>query len=152
MTDTQFNQAPYQYRYQHLGDEAEGHFERVNEQWARFGFNRPKNVTKFHYLPHVNRYTPDYVQADPTRLVEVMGMGRTPLKIKLEKIAAMQWWDGTGAPLYLWVWSSTRQTYAEVQFRELMNIINKNDVPLGNFHEGKKYFSISSKLLPWASD
>jgi len=25
-------------------------------------------------------------------------------------------------------------------------------VPLGNFAEGKKYFSISSKLLPWDGD
>ena len=149
MTDKPFHQGTYAERFVSMGDEAESQFEAHNIQWARFGFNRPEGMTKFHYLPHVIRYTPDYVQADPTRLVEVMGMGRTPLKIKMEKIAAMQWWDGLEAPLYLWVWSSTRQNYAEVKFRELMNIINKNDVPLGNFQEGKKYLSISSKLLPW---
>tara|TARA_R110002020_G_scaffold269651_4_gene484961 strand:- start:987 stop:1442 length:456 start_codon:yes stop_codon:yes gene_type:complete len=147
-----FHQNSYNERFKYMGDEAESHFEAYNQQWARFGFNRPEGMTKFHYLPHVIRYTPDYVQADPTRLVEVMGMGKTPLKIKLEKIAAMQWWDGLEAPLYLWVWSSTRQNYAQVQFRELMNIINKNDVPLGSFPEGKKYFSISSRLLPWSGD
>ena len=147
-----FHQNSYNERFKYMGDEAEAQFEAHNEQWARFGFNRPEGMTKFHYLPHVIRYTPDYVQADPIRLVEVMGMGKTPLKIKLEKIAAMQWWDGLEATLYLWVWSSTRQNYAAVTFRELMNIINKNDVPLGNFPEGKKYFSISSKLLPWSGD
>ena len=152
MTDKAFHQGTYAERFGSMGDEAESQFEAYNVQWARFGFNRPEGMTKFHYLPHVIRYTPDYVQADPTRLVEVMGMGRTPLKIKMEKLAAMQWWDGLEAPLYLWVWSSTRQNYAEVKFRELMNIINKNDVPLGNFNEGKKYFSISSKLLPWNGD
>ena len=109
-------------------------------------------MTKFHYLPHVIRFTPDYIQADPSRLVEVVGMGKTPLKLKVEKLAAMQWWDGTGAPVWFWVWSSTRQNYAEISFRDMMTLINKNDVPLGNFHEGKKYFSISSKLLPWASE
>ena len=149
MTDKPFHQGTYAERFVSMGDEAESQFEAHNIQWARFGFNRPEGMTKFHYLPHVIRYTPDYVQADPTRLVEVMGMGRTPLKIKMEKIAAMQWWDGLEAPLYLWVWASTRQNYAQVKFRELMNIINKNDVPLGNFQEGKQYFSISSKLLPW---
>ena len=152
MTNQPFHQASYNHRFQFMGDEAETAFEERNTQWARFGFNRPEGMTKFHYLPHVIRYTPDYAQADPTRLVEVMGMGKTPLKIKMEKIAAMQWWDGLEAPLYLWVWSSTRQNFAQEKFRELMNIINKNDVPLGNFAEGKKYFSISSKLLPWDGD
>tara|TARA_R110000822_G_scaffold33203_2_gene94883 strand:+ start:8402 stop:8860 length:459 start_codon:yes stop_codon:yes gene_type:complete len=152
MTDRAFHQGTYAERYLSMGDEAESQFEAHNIQWARYGFNRPDQMTKFYHLPHVIRYTPDYVQAEPNRLVEVMGMGKTPLKIKLEKLAAMQWWDGTGAPLYLWVWSSTRQNYAEIKFRDLMTLINKNDVPLGSFHEGKKYFSISSKLLFWNGD
>ena len=147
-----FHEGTYQERFASMGDEAESQFEAYNTQWARYGFNRPEGMTKFHYLPHVLRYTPDYIQADPTRLVEVVGMGKTPLKLKMEKLAAMQWWDGTGAPVWFWVWSSTRQNYAELKFRDMMNIINKNDVPIGSFHEGKKYFSISSKLLPWASE
>jgi hypothetical protein len=147
-----FHEGSYQERFAVMGDEAESQFELRNTQWARYGFNRPEGMTKFHYLPHVLRFTPDYIQADPKRLVEVVGMGKTPLKLKMEKLAAMQWWDGTGAPVWFWVWSSTRQNYAELTFREMMNIINKNDVPIGSFHEGKKYFSISSKLLPWASE
>ena len=147
-----FHEETFAERFVTMGNVAETEFERHNVQWARFGFNKPEGMSKFHWLPHVIRYTPDYVQADPTRLVEVMGMGKTPLKIKMEKLAAMQWWDGTGAPLYLWVWSSTRQNYAEIKFRDLMTLINKNDVPLGSFHEGKKYFSVSSKLLPWNGD
>jgi len=31
----------------------------------------------------------------------------------------------------------------------MLNIINKEDAPLGKFPEGKAFFSISSKLLPW---
>ena len=147
-----FHEGSYQQRFASMGDEAESQFEAHNVQWARYGFNRPEGMTKFHHLPHVLRYTPDYIQADPVRLVEVVGMGRTPLKFKMEKLAALQWWDGAGAPVWIWIWSSTRQNYAELSFRDMMNLINKNDVPIGSFHEGKKYFSISSKLLPWNSE
>ena len=102
-----FHEGSYQQRFASMGDEAESQFEAHNVQWARYGFNRPEGMTKFHHMPHVLRYTPDYIQADPVRLVEVVGMGRTPLKFKMEKLAALQWWDGAGAPVWIWIWSST---------------------------------------------
>jgi hypothetical protein len=78
-----------------------------------------------------------------------MGMGRTPLKIKLEKLAALQWWDASGIDVWLWIWSRTRENFAELKYRDMMNIINKEDAPLGKFPEGKVFFNVSSKLLPW---
>lgn len=142
-----FHQGSYQERYTQMGDEAEGHFEKNNSSWVRYGLNRPNFYV--HKLPHHIRYTPDYLQADPVRLVEVMGMGRTPLKIKLEKLAALQWWDASGIDVWLWIWSRTRENFAELKYRDMMNIINKEDAPLGKFPEGKAFFNVSSKLLPW---
>ncbi len=142
-----FHQGSYQQRYTQMGDEAESHFEKNNTAWVRYGLNRPD--FQVHRLPHHIRYTPDYLQGDPVRLVEVMGMGRTPLKIKLEKLAALQWWDASGIDVWLWIWSSTRENFAELKYRDMMNIINKEDAPLGKFPEGKAFFNVSSKLLPW---
>ena len=101
-----FHEGTYQERFASMGDEAESQFEAYNTQWARYGFNRPEGMTKFHYLPHVLRYTPDYIQADPTRLVEVVGMGKTPLKFKMESSLrcnggmgqALQYGFGSGHP------------------------------------------------------
>jgi len=76
-------------------------------------------------------------------------MGSKPLKLKLEKLAALNWWNSSGMDVWLWVWSSTRHAYAQIRYSDLLTLINKNDVSLGNFHEGKKYLSISSKLLEW---
>ena len=76
-------------------------------------------------------------------------MGKTALKLKLEKISALSWWDQWGMDLYFWIWSSTRQNFAELKYSEMLNIINKEDAPLGKFPEGKAYFSISPKLIPW---
>ena len=138
----------YGERFQSMGDEAESHFERLNTNFIRFGFNRP-DVSKFYQISLNIRAAPDYIQSDPARLVEVMGMGSKPLKLKLEKLAALNWWNSSGMDVWLWVWSSTRQAHAQIKYNDLMTLINKNDVSLGNFHEGKKYLSISSKLLDW---
>ena len=143
-----FHAGSYGERFQAMGDEAESNFERLNTNWIRFGFNRP-DVSKFYQISHTIRATPDYIQSDPPRLVEVMGMGSKPLKFKLEKMAALQWWDCSGMDVWLWVWSSTRQAHAQIRYRDLMTVINKNEVSLGSFHEGKKYLNISSKLLEW---
>ena len=145
-----FHTGSYGERFQSMGDQAESHFERLNKNWARFGFNRP-DLTKFYQISQNIRAAPDYVQDDPARLVEVMGMGAKPLKVKLEKLAALNWWNSSGMDVWLWVWSSTREAYAQIKYTDLITLINKNDVSLGNFHEGKKYLSISSKLLDWES-
>jgi hypothetical protein len=141
-----FHTGSYGERFQSMGDES--HFERLNTNFIRFGFNRP-DVAKFYQISLNIRAAPDYIQSDPARLVEVMGMGAKPLKLKLEKLAALNWWNSSGMDVWLWVWSSTRQAHAQIKYNDLMTLINKNDVSLGNFHEGKKYLSISSKLLDW---
>ena len=133
-----FHTGSYGERFQSMGDEAESHFERLN--------------TKFYQISLNIRAAPDYIQSDPARLVEVMGMGTKPLKLKLEKLAALNWWNSSGMDVWLWVWSSTREAHAQIRYNELLTLINKNDVQLGNFHEGKKYLSISSKLLNWQDE
>lgn len=143
-----FHTGSYGERFQAMGDEAEANFERLNTNWIRFGFNRP-DVAKFYQISPNIRAAPDYIQSDPARLVEVMGMGAKPLKLKLEKLAALNWWNSSGMDVWLWVWSSTRQAHTQIRYDDLLTLINKNDVSLGNFHEGKKYLSISSKLLDW---
>ena len=39
--------------------------------------------------------------------------------------------------VWLWVWSSTRHAYAQIRYSDLLTLINKNDVSLGNHDEGK---------------
>ena len=142
-----FHEGSMETRYKSMGDEAESHFEANNTGFVRFGLQRPPFYV--HKLPYTFRHTPDYLQVAPTRLVEVMGMGRTPLKLKLDKLTALQWWDGSEMDVWLWVWSSTLQNFAQLKFRDLMHLINTEEVPVGKFHEGKTYLSIREELLPW---
>ena len=74
-----FHAGSYGERFQSMGDEAESNFERLNTNYIRFGFNRP-DVSKFYQISLNIRAAPDYIQSDPARLVEVMGMGSKPLK------------------------------------------------------------------------
>ena len=150
-----FSDRPFTERFESMGDEAEGMFEHYNDNWARLGHNRPKKPSgddfKLHKLALSLRYMHDYMQETPTRLVEVQGIASRPLKIKIEKIAALEQWNNLGTPVWFWVWSTTRQTYAELPWPDMMKLINKEDVQFGKYPEGKAYISISSKLLPWVS-
>jgi hypothetical protein len=141
-----FHELPFHVRMEKMGDEAEGEFENATKSWARFGFNRPPFTIQ--NLPLVIRYSPDYIHSNPQRLIEVVGMGKKGLRLKLEKIRALTWWD-TVMPTHLWVWSTPRQQHCEIPLKDLMKLIDKNDVPLYRFSEGKAYFQIRPSLFPW---
>tara|TARA_Y100001951_G_scaffold104590_1_gene116684 strand:+ start:2083 stop:2547 length:465 start_codon:yes stop_codon:yes gene_type:complete len=149
MTDAPFSDLPFSQRMEKMGDEAEGVFEQVHDKWARYGFDRPPFTIQ--NLPLAVRYSPDYVQENPMRFVEVLGMGRNGLKLKLEKIRALSWWNMV-MPVWLFAWSSHKQEHTELPLDLLLTIIDRNDVPLGKFREGKTYFNVRSSLLPWSSD
>jgi len=147
--DAPFNELPFAQRMEKMGDEAEGVFEAAHTEWARFGFDRPP--FSIQNMPLVIRYSPDYVQETPMRFVEVLGIGRNGLKFKLEKLRALSWWD-VAMPVWLFVWSSHRQQHVELSLSELVRVIDKNEVPIDRFREGKTFFQIRSSLLPWSSD
>tara|TARA_B100000287_G_scaffold394911_1_gene409355 strand:- start:322 stop:789 length:468 start_codon:yes stop_codon:yes gene_type:complete len=148
-----FHKRPYEERYKSMGEEAEGEFEKRERNWERFGFNRPDGF-ELYQIPATFAATPDYIQVSNggfPRLVEVMGMGHDEmLKVKFNKIRALQWWDTSELDVWFWIWSSTRQNYADLSYRELMKIINTEDIPVGNFDNNKLFFSIHSGFLHWA--
>lgn len=141
-----FHQKPFEERMASMGDEAEGEFEARYDNVARFGFNRPP--FSIQNLPLHIRYAPDFIQAAPQQFVETVGMGKNGLKFKLEKLIALSWWDQT-LPVVIWVWSTPRQAYTELYLSELQRLIERQEVPVGYFREGKAYFQIRPSLLPW---
>ena len=155
MMAPKFHKRPYQERYKDMGDEAESEFEKRERGWERFGFNRP-DAFELHQIPQTFAATPDYIQLSNggfPRLVEVMGMGGDDmLKVKFNKIRALQWWDTSDLDVWFWIWHRTRQDYADLSYRELMKIINTEDIPVGNFDNNKLYFSIHSDFLHWAGE
>jgi hypothetical protein len=79
-----------------------------------------------------------------------MGMGADEmLKVKFNKIRALQWWDASELDVWFWIWSRSRQNYADLTYRELMTIINTEEIPVGNFDNNKLFFSIHSDFLHW---
>jgi len=147
-----FHKRPYKERYMSMGKEAEGEFEKRERNWERFGWDRPDGF-EVHQLPGTFAATPDYVQISNKgfpRLVEVMGMGADEmLKVKFNKIRALQWWDASELDVWFWIWSRSRQNYADLTYRELMTIINTEEIPVGNFDNNKLFFSIHSDFLHW---
>jgi hypothetical protein len=75
-------------------------------------------------------------------------MGKNGLKFKLEKLIALSWWDQT-LPVLIWAWSTPRQNWASLYVSELQRMIEKEEVPVGYFREGKAYFQIRPSLLEW---
>tara|TARA_Y100001956_G_scaffold41448_2_gene40614 strand:- start:10004 stop:10471 length:468 start_codon:yes stop_codon:yes gene_type:complete len=153
MMAPEFHKRSYEERYKDMGEEAEGEFEKRERNWERFGFDRPDGF-ELYQIPLTFAATPDYIQVSNSgfpRLVEVMGMGYDEKwKVKFNKIRALQWWDTSELDVWFWIWSRSRQTYADLSYKELMKIINTEDVPVGNFDNDKLFFSIDSKFLHWA--
>jgi len=146
MGDGPFHQKPFEQRMAEMGDEAEGEFEARHDNVARFGFNRPPFTIQ--HLPLTIRYTPDFIQSSPQQFVETVGMGKNGLKFKLEKLIALSWWD-QAMPVLIWAWSTPRQNWSSLYVSELQRIIEKEEVPVGYFREGKAYFQIRPSLLTW---
>lgn len=141
-----FHTLPFSARFQSMGDEAEGHFERIcTKNHIRFGLNRPPlNMSQ---LPERLRCMPDYLASD--RFYEVKGMGRDDvLKLKVSDYQCLTFWHQIH-PLTVWVWSSHRFAWAEPELIEIRALIDSGDVGLDVFHDGKAYFAIPGRLLNW---
>lgn len=141
-----YHEMPFSARFGVLGDEAEGHFERIcTNPTERWGLVRPK--LHMASLPERIREAPDYLLSN--RFVEVKGMGRDDiLKLKVSSYQSLNWWDHTH-PVHLWIWSSHRWAYADHPIIEIRAMIDGGEVELATFHDGKAYFAIPGRLLNW---
>lgn len=142
---TRFYEQTWANRMGRLGDEAEGKFDEIATAGvAPFGLNRPPiNLTK---VPAEIRYMPDRLQHD--RLVECMGVHEDAiLKLKVEKLEALLWWNEL-FPVVLFVWDSHLRAWTIQSIEE----INRRCLWLGElkrFPEGKLYYPLKLKDLPW---
>lgn len=138
-----FRDGSWAHRFEHLGDEAEGHFEEYAEKvlgkkFVRFGLDRPP--LHIPSLPTRIRYTPDYLMSH--RFVEVQGFGRDQtFKIKLEKLNSQHWWNDLH-PVHFYVWDSHKKRECMVHLRAIDQLIDRGVAELGHFREGKSYFAI----------
>jgi hypothetical protein len=133
-------------RIKTMGDIAEQKFEEhAAVQFVRYGLNRPK-INMAHLPPEI-RHTPDYLTTQG--LVEVQGLGKDQiLKVKHEKLEALQWWSKVH-PLYLFIYDSYRERTYMMPFKEL----NKKCImsETNYFPEGKPYYAMPSSLI-WADN
>ena len=141
-----FHQQSWNNRKQSMGAEAEGIFEQVHEDWARTGLNLPP--FKVNKLPLIIRNQPDYIMEDC--YWEVQGCGKAGLRVKVEKLRAMTFWDEQH-PLHFFIWSTPRQQYAELSFQELLKIIDRGDANYERYEEGagKALYRITPSKFDW---
>jgi len=140
-----FSDLSWKQRFEEMGDEAEGMFEKAYpEQFVRMGFNRPPfSIAK---MPMQLRYTPDYCMED--RFVEVQGIGKAGLKVKIEKLMGLQGWDAL-LPVYFFVWSRDKQKYTEFTLKELMKYTIGEKASLEAYAEGKPYLRYTPGVFKW---
>lgn len=142
-----FSDLSWPQRLEAMGDETEGIFEETYpDSFIRFGFNRPPfSIAK---MPLQLRYMPDYLHAG-TRFVECQGIGAGGLKVKIEKLMALQHWDLL-LPVHFFIWSRPKEMIAEFTIKELLQIAGKEQASLGAYSDGKKpYLRFTPGVLPW---
>ena len=133
------------------GDIAESQFEADYPNALRYGLNKPPLGWGVERLPLMMRYTPDYIL--PNALAEVQGFGKNGLKIKFEKLRALDLWNQQ-LPVYFWLWSSARSDSLWVPLEGIWEIIDGNKVTLDSYNDtkrGKAYIKIRPGDLPWGS-
>lgn len=113
---TAFHSRDFAGRFSTLGDPAEQAFLERNPKAHRLGLCRPD--FSMAGMQATMRYTPDFMLRQ--RLVECMGIatgGQGTLKIKFEKLAALDRWAQIGT-VHLWVWDSTKDQCWEAPLEE----------------------------------
>ena len=142
-----FSDLPWPTRMAMMGEEAETKFEETHDDWVRMGFNLPPWGAAFATLPLALRNIPDYMQID--RFVECQGIGRNGLKVKIEKLTALAFWQ-TLLPVHLFIWSRDREQWCTIPVDELMRIAGSEKASLGAYWEGRKpYLRFTPSVLPW---
>lgn len=142
-----FSERPFAARFGAMGDESEAMFEQVHDGGkVAFGLRRPPvnlaGVSSF------VRYTPDYLTN--SRLVECMGIGRDcVLKLKIEKLQALQEWDRYH-PVWLFIWDSSTQRHTEQTIWEVAKQCNAH-AEMQRFPEGKPaWFLHIPSMFHWS--
>ena len=148
---TKFENAKFDNRLKDLGDTSEGKF----EEWAtkhgvpfvRMGFNRPP-FERFYKFPEELRLMPDYaVEGSGPAMVEVKGCGKEGLKVKLESIRVMEFWD-TMIDVRIFIFNSARpQRYAWLNLFDLIALTD--DKGTRKFPDGKEYYLIPNDEIEW---
>lgn len=115
-----------------------------------YGLRRPKFRQTYKDLSAFIRFTPDFLcegKENKKFLVECKGCGRDVLKIKLETMDVMEHWTHF-APLWFFIYNSSKNQYALVTYRALMDLCEAAEIKeFSNDH--KKYYHIPTGRFEW---
>lgn len=136
------------------GSEAESVF----EQWATthgvqfvtYGFRRPP-IDQFYKVPAFVSHTPDFLihREGKHLLLETKGTGADGiLKIKLSDIESFTQWNAIMS-LWFFIWNSHKRAIALISFDELLTLLYRDDVTVGEFEPSVHYYAIPHKILTW---
>jgi hypothetical protein len=142
---TRFENAVFSERLKELGDTAETAFEKWarkgNIPFVRMGFNRPP-FKRFYKVDERLRLMPDYIcEGDDVVFVEVKGCGNEGLKIKLDSLDVMGFWNDDFHKVKVFVYNSATKMCAITSYEELADITEDKDIH--EFPDKKKYYIVS---------
>lgn len=139
-----FKDQDFTKRFEAMGDEAEGIFEKVfGKGFVRTGLNRPP--IQMHKLPARIRYTPDYLTSQG--YVEVQGFGRDQrIKLKIDKWMSLHYWNSL-FPVRLFLWDTTNKRYCYVTLEQLDACFASGEASIESFPEGKPYLSFDADVV-----
>ena len=150
---TQYENAPYEERFKTLGDTSEAAF----EQWARkrninferFGFNRP-SIQKVFKIDERLRLIPDYLcEGTDIVFVEVKGCGNSGVKVKLESLRIMGFWNDNFHPVKVFIYNSATKKWAMIDWEELDMIAAGREVHEFGDKSHKQYYNIPVDEFTW---
>lgn len=140
-----FHKQTWNNRFQQMGDEAEGIFEATHKLgWVRTGLNRPPLA--MHLIAVNVRYMPDYLTS--RCWVEVQGCGRDKvIRIKLEKLEALDAWLKLGQPVEFFFWDTTNKRHCQIPLETVALAAAQVEAKL--YPEGKVFYEIPISLFEW---
>ena len=142
-----FSDRDWPYRFEAMGDEAEAKFEETYpDSFIRMGLNRPPFTVAG--MPLNIRAMPDYLHQG-LRFVEVQGIGADGIKIKVEKLMALNFWDAQ-LPVHFFIWSRPREAIAELTLKEILDLTGAHGTK-GDYDGRKPYLRLTPGVLPWAT-
>ena len=133
------------------GHQAEDEFMSRYPKALRYGLDRPELNWGVQRLSLFERYTPDFIMSSPA-LVEVQGFGKNGLRIKLEKLRALDRWHEIASPVWFWLYSSARNDELWMPLDAAWELIDRQLVAHENYSDttrGKAVIRIRPSDLPW---
>lgn len=132
-----------------MGDASEDAFDNIYPKHHKLGLNRVWADGSNLYLNKMTpamRYTPDRLIAD--RFVECMGCGSdSTLKVKNEKIRAMNLWEQNIGPTSLFVYSSKTNSYWIAPVSHWVARFNEHGIQKA-FSDGKQFIALNTRNFP----